>query len=204
MLPQSVIQELQRSDHRVVMITGDSVWTAAEVARQVSIIKKGALFHLQHYPKSARESPVDDPLQEFSFVPMVPVTSGDNDKMIKTIPIAGSALENLKKLVNDGSAILCISGDMLQKLVLSIVRKDESSAGHSSILKKEDKHALFHPAAQSVLKNLVPFVSIFARHAPRQKEAIVAALNLGGFKTLMCGDGTNDMGKVFAVLFITF
>jgi cation-transporting ATPase 13A1 len=63
-------------------------------------------------------------------------------------------------------------------------------------MKKDEKQVLFHPAAQAVLKELVPFVSVFARHAPRQKEAIIAALNLGGYNTLMCGDGTNDVGAL--------
>jgi cation-transporting ATPase 13A1 len=37
---------------------------------------------------------------------------------------------------------------------------------------------------------------VFARHAPREKEAVVAALNACGKFTLMCGDGTNDVGAL--------
>jgi cation-transporting ATPase 13A1 len=46
------------------------------------------------------------------------------------------------------------------------------------------------------LKDLVPLISVFARHAPHQKEAVVAAFNHGGYHTLMCGDGTNDVGAL--------
>ncbi|GMH57838.1 hypothetical protein TrRE_jg1214, partial [Triparma retinervis] len=46
------------------------------------------------------------------------------------------------------------------------------------------------------LGKVVPYVSVFARHAPRQKEAVIAALNAAGKFTMMCGDGTNDVGAL--------
>ena len=48
------------------------------------------------------------------------------------------------------------------------------------------------------LKSIVPYVTIFARVSPAQKEAIVLALNEAGLYTLMCGDGTNDVGALKA------
>lgn len=173
------------------MITGDSIWTAVEVARQVGIVSKGkstfpASYHLDQVSSVvSNATSTNDPVEDFKFVPMT-VDSGNS-----ALSFSRSNLENLKHMVDTQQATLCISGDALQNLVLSIIREE----GLSPVLKKEDKHALFHPSAQAVLKDVVPLVSVFARHAPRQKEAIIAALNLGGFKTLMCGDGTNDMGK---------
>jgi manganese-transporting P-type ATPase len=37
---------------------------------------------------------------------------------------------------------------------------------------------------------------VFGRHTPHQKEAVVAAFNAAGYRTLMCGDGTNDVGAL--------
>lgn len=39
-------------------------------------------------------------------------------------------------------------------------------------------------------------ISIFARVSPAQKESILRSLNDSGAITLMCGDGTNDVGAL--------
>lgn len=190
---QSVIQELQSSGHQIKMITGDSLWTAAEVARQVGMVQSrdGSFPHFFHLKRCNSDTSCKVVLGNFRFVSMIPDSLDGSEG---SASVAASDLDRLTEMVESGDASLCISGDALQDLVSGLVG-NKSNFGTSEVSRVEDKHALFDPAAQAVLKTLVPLVSVFARHAPRQKEAIVAAINLGGFKTLMCGDGTNDMGK---------
>jgi cation-transporting ATPase 13A1 len=195
---KKVIKELRKSGHHTVMITGDAVLTAAEVARQVGIIKAKAnkdTYELRQMKEPQSLQQDDQFNARFAFVPIKSIDANNLDTE-KCIAYSASNLQVVNEMLETSSiAAVCVTGETLTKIATEAVRKkmDSDSLNHSSI---DPKTVLLHPDAQSTLQALVPLISVFARHAPRQKEAVVAAFNGAGRITLMCGDGTNDVGAL--------
>jgi P-type ATPase of unknown pump specificity (type V) len=194
---KKIIKELKKSGHSTIMITGDAVLTAVEVARHVGIIRSRQsqdVYQLKEFEDSlsVQEQGNHD---RFAFVPIVTSNRDDVDTS-KYITYSSSNLDVVKDMLSTRSiSAVCVTGDTLTRIAIDAVRqKLNGETGSSTFV--DPKTVLLHPDAQALLQKLVPVISVFARHAPRQKEAVVAAFNGAGRITLMCGDGTNDVGAL--------
>merc|ERR1712238_395328 len=234
---EDVIRNLNNTGHRTVMITGDAVLTAAEVARKVGIIDDGGdtgttsassgnnagvtlikkkkikkkvktkrngedgkvkagvvdIVNVEMVVKDVvtyeiRECEVtdEDTVTGFEFVP---VHSSSGNGLITAVPMTytTSNIMTMSNMVKERVAAICVTGDVLVSIATTVV---------SVATVPDRKMALLHPDASSALSLIVPLISVFARHSPNQKEAVIAILNGCGRTTLMIGDGTNDVGAL--------
>ena len=194
----AVIAELVASRHRCVMITGDAVLTAAEVARKVGIVtaKSDRTLELQK-KKTGKEE--EEGESSFSWHSM----EGDGGEPIPFSIHGASSSKELEKLCKEGYE-LCVEGSVLESVsAAAAASSSSSSSSRDGEDEKEEeksssklKNSMLSASSLGALSRLVPHVSVFARHAPRHKEAVVAALNKANSFTLMCGDGTNDVGAL--------
>uniref|UniRef100_A0A5K3FND9 Cation-transporting ATPase n=1 Tax=Mesocestoides corti TaxID=53468 RepID=A0A5K3FND9_MESCO len=79
----------------------------------------------------------------------------------------------------------------------SPVETDRLAKSHEFCLTGDGIEALRRDASsQRALMCILPKTKVLSRVAPNQKEFILASLRQLGYTTLMCGDGTNDVGAL--------
>ncbi|KAM5491138.1 putative cation-transporting ATPase 1 [Microsporum audouinii] len=80
------------------------------------------------------------------------------------------------------------------------VEVDPTKPIDPSILAEKDLcvtgYALGKFRDQPALRDLIRYTWVYSRVSPKQKEEILLAMNEAGYTTLMCGDGTNDVGAL--------
>lgn len=100
---------------------------------------------------------------------------------------------------------LCVTGDVLSQVSAAAStgaavhpQKAKSEPSKSSARAAPGAGTASSGAAapSSALSVLCSHVAVFARVSPAQKELIIGELNASGHTTVMCGDGTNDVGAL--------
>ena len=77
--------------------------------------------------------------------------------------------------------------DPSQPLDQAIIQKNDLCVTGYALSKYKNEKALTH---------LLRYAWVYARVSPKQKEDILLGLKDAGYTTLMCGDGTNDVGAL--------
>lgn len=93
----------------------------------------------------------------------------------------------------NGGSYEWVSPDETQIISYSDIEVESLSEGYDLCIGGDCIEMLQQTSA--VLK-VIPYVKVFARVAPEQKELIMTTFKMVGRMTLMCGDGTNDVGAL--------
>ncbi|KAL3120848.1 hypothetical protein niasHT_008140 [Heterodera trifolii] len=176
---KQVIAEIADASHRVVMITGDNVLTAIHVAVVLRFIRRSRIALILD---DTRPIVTDyDQQQQSASTELLQSDDderNDNRQWIwrssqdagKSVALSTEALIDSHLRHGHHKFELCITGAAFEHLMNSL-------KGRSLRL---------------VLQN----VRVYARMSPKQKERAINALKAMGLTTLMCGDGTNDVGAL--------
>lgn len=133
-------------------------------------------------------------------------SSGNGDGDGGGIPFDSGSIATLAR-----RHALCVTGDVLSQVSAVVASTDVSAVhqqatniepGKASAVKaalgtgSSSTAAVAAAAPSSALSSLCSHVAVFARVSPAQKELIIGELNASGNTTVMCGDGTNDVGAL--------
>jgi cation-transporting ATPase 13A1 len=230
---KSVVRALKNAGSKVVVITGDSAFTAADVAKKLRISsrvasdkesKGGSISGGSNRKGSGKSTTGADgggsvakevPAPLSSVLLLIPTASNSgvrdgSGSHVEAMDASSSSLTaTLPRLVwrvaSLGDSSDALSDDTPLDVTSSVLA--DLSAKFTLCVTGPAMSVLsvLYPGTEvgtrdfhDTLKHLCPFITIFARVSPTQKEQIVQALNASGLYTLMCGDGTNDVGALRA------
>lgn len=188
-----VLKELRESKHRLVMITGDNPLTAVDVAKKV----RRRCTRCECVCVCVC-GPEDDPVYA-TQVGIMTTTQRTLVLMVDTPP-ASTAHPTIANLYwNDLSAPEADRRDI--RVPFDVAGVADMLSGSQVAVTGAAIGTLLDAAAgdggaNSAVNTIANSAAVFARMSPRNKEILVARMNSLGHTTLMCGDGTNDVGAL--------
>lgn len=219
-----VVRELRESSHSVCMITGDGALTAADVARQVGMIdhppSRTLVLSLSPPPPpqasaSGSEAAGARGAQGGGSSSANAAAGGRTaDPSLCWVSLAAGGSAGSSADVDGGGIpfdagsvatltrrhALCVTGDVLSQVSAVASTGAAAAAVHPQQPSRRPARGTAAAAAAaapaSALSALCSSVAVFARVSPAQKELIIGELNASGHTTVMCGDGTNDVGAL--------
>lgn len=189
---RKAVRALKKSSHACTMITGDATLTAAHVARQVAISTRRMLI--------------------LELTPAGVAAAAAAAATAATAAASGTA----GTVAADGvGADVCVpalaGGDLTNDAGEELVAWMSAATGLRRKAYATDAVAdlaatydltMSGPALSAVAAagdgvwGVLRHVKVFARMTPALKERVLSSLNAAGLVTLMCGDGTNDVGAL--------
>ena len=204
-----VIGGLVESGHSTAMLTGDAALTAIHVAKEVGMLAAdadddGASASAAAAAQRSRADTSDDEVIEVKKAPAAKkarrtllLTQKTGDGASASIAdFAWAAALGGGGAASGGAAsggTASGGGGGAEPFSVAGV-KQLRARGHGLVVTGATWEALtaLEPAAWSVAGE----VSVFARMSPEGKEAVLRAMRDNGKRTLMCGDGGNDVGAL--------
>ena len=162
------MEDLAGSSHRTMMITGDALLTGISTAESLGMCPNPVLT-LCSSPTTAE--------MEWADPELAVLLSVDD-------PVAAASAQSARTRL---TAFACDPADVAGARQL-VTQYDLALSG--------DGYAALQERAPALLDAILPYVRVFARVTPDQKASVLASLRSLGFTTLMCGDGTNDVGAL--------
>lgn len=188
---EPVLRHLADAAHPLVMITGDAALTACHVAQQVHITCRPVLILNEVRGLGKSDAPASNMNESESE------DEGDAKKRSASTRRASAAAQfgPLAFAAPDESETILMERATWEATAAQFVALSQT---YDLCVTGAALHQLEVEGGEELLKVAIPTVQVFARVSPDQKELVVKTLRSIGRVTLMCGDGTNDMGGLKA------